>query len=411
MFCNFDEIVNRKGTDSFKWDKAKDRFGRDDIIPMWIADTEFRTDQRIIDAIKTRAEHGVFGYTFRSKSYYDSIIKWIKNRYKWDVKNEWITFSPGIVPALSMCVTSFSHPGDKIITQTPVYPPFYSVVEHNGRKLIKNKLKIINNRYVIDFEDLNKKMRIKNTYFTSKLNDLECKFDSSIKMLFLCNPHNPTGRVWTREELLKIGEICLENNIIIVSDDIHSDIVYKDYKYIPIASLSKEIENITVTCISPGKTFNLTGLATSSIIIPNEKLREKFNRTLDTLELDGGNVFGTLTAEIAYTYGEKWVDNLLQYLEQNLNYLINFFNNNIPDIKPIKPEGTYLVWLDCSKLGLKGTELMDFFVNEAKIGVNPGFTFGVDAENFVRINIGCSIKQLEKALLSLETAVKKLKVD
>lgn len=405
MKYDFDRIVNRKGTNSFKWDKLMGRFGRDDIIPMWIADTEFEAPIEVINAIKMRAQHGVYGYTFRSESYYDAIKKWMKKRHGWDIESEWITFSPGIVPALSMCVTTFTQPGDKIITQTPIYPPFYSVIQQNGRILIKNELKLSKGRYIIDFDDLLEKIILKNTYFTSNLTSTKSKFDTSIKMLFLCNPHNPAGRVWTKDELLKIGEICLKNNIIIVSDDIHSDIIYQGNRYSPIASLSKELEDISITCISPGKTFSLTGMATSAIIIPNEKLREEFTRTLETLELDGGNIFGAVATEAAYKYGEDWLEHLLDYLESNLNFLMDYFQSNIPQIKPIKPEGTYLVWLDCSKLGLEGIELMDFFVNEAKLGVNPGSSFGVNSKQFVRMNIACSRKILQEALMRLKLAI------
>lgn len=384
------------------------RFGRNDIIPMWIADTEFEAPVEVVNAIKTRAEHRIFGYTFRSESYHDEIKKWIKKRHGWDIESEWITFGPGIVPALSICVNTFTQSGDKIITQTPIYPPFYSVIQQNGRILIKNELKLSKGRYIIDFDDFLEKISLGNDYFTSNLASPELKFDTTVKMLFLCNPHNPSGRVWTKDELLKIGEICLKNNIIIVSDDIHSDIVYKDNKYSPIASLSKEIEEISITCISPGKTFSLTGMATSAIIIPNEKLREEYNRTLETLELDGGNIFGAVATEAAYKYGEDWLDHLLIHLENNLNFLMEYFQSKIPQIKPIKPEGTYLVWLDCSKLGLEGIELMDFFVNEAKLGVNPGSSFGENSKQFVRMNIGCSRKILQEALMRLELAIESI---
>lgn len=406
MDYNFDKIVNRKNTNSFKWDKLAARFGRDDIIPMWIADMEFETPIEVSKTIKERANHGVYGYTFRSEGYHDAIKNWVKKRHDWDIDSKWITFSPGIVPALSMCVNTFTKPGDKIITQTPVYPPFYSVIKQNGRIMIENELKFNNGRYTIDFEDLLCKINLKRNYFTSNLMNNEFKFDPSIKMLFLCNPHNPSGRVWTKDELLRIGEICLKNNILIASDDIHCDIVYKNNKYLPIASLSKELENISITCISPGKTFSLTGMATSAIIIPNEKLREEYNKTLETLELDGGNIFGALATEAAYKYGEKWLEELLKYLEDNLNFAVNYFETNIPQIKPVRPQGTYLLWLDCSDLGLKGIDLSDFFVNQAKIAVNPGASFGKNSKEFVRMNIACSRKVLEKALYQIEEAVK-----
>ncbi len=235
------------------------------------------------------------------------------------------------------------------------------------------------------------------------------EFDQRIKLLLFCNPpHNPTGRVWTKDELLKIGEICLENDILIVSDEIHSDIIYKGHKHIPIASLSKELEQNTITCIAPSKTFSLAGLSTSAVIIPNNKIRDLFTNTLNKLAIGGGNIFGNIALEAAYNYGEDWLEEFLVYLEGNLNYLMKYFEERIPKIKPIQPEATYLVWLDCKELGLEGKELVDFFVNEAKVGVNPGFTFGESGSSFVRLNIGCSRSVLEEGLNRIEKAVKRL---
>ncbi len=406
MKYNFDRRVDRRGTDTFKWDKLAARFGRDDIISMWIADMEFETPVPVRDALKKRCDHGIFGYTFRSDAYHDAVRKWVKARSNWEIKNEWICFCPGIVPALSLCVNTFTRPGDKVITQTPVYPPFYTVVKKNGRRVVENRLKYELNQYTIDFERLAEDIRLKSTPFTSSLANGAYQFDPAVKMMLFCNPHNPTGRVWQQSELERIGRICLENNILIVSDDIHCDLVYRKNQYIPIASLSRELQANTITCISPGKTFNLTGLATSAIIIPDEKLRQAYNNTLETLELDGGNIFGAIATTQAYTHGEDWLDQLLAYLENNLNFLLEYFDEKIPLIKPVKPEGTFLVWLDCTGLGLEGLELMDFFVNQAGLAVNPGDSFGKDSSRFVRMNMAFPKKVLETALNRLEAAVK-----
>jgi len=397
MKYNFDEEVNRKGTNSVKWDNLKNIFGRDDIIPLWVADTDFKAPIEVIEGIKKRADHGVFGYTFRGSSYNESVKNWLKRRHQWEIEREWITFSPGIVPALSTCVNTFTNPGDKVIIQSPIYPPFRSVVEGNGRKIIDNELTFKNNRYCMDLENL--KIQI----FKSN-----GEFDYKVKMLILCSPHNPTGRVWEKNELLELGKICYENNIIIVSDEIHSDIVYKNHKHIPIASLSEELKNSTITCISPSKSFSLAGLASSAIIIPNKKLLNLFNASLDTAHIAGGNIFGNIALEEAYNNGDDYLDELILYLEDNLNYCIDYFNEKIPQIKPLRPESTYLVWLDCSKLGLEDKELMNFFINKAKVGVNPGSSFSKKYKDFVRLNIGCTKKTLKEALYRIEKAVKEV---
>ena len=408
MENNFDKVIDRTGTNCSKWDNCKNIFGREDILPMWVADTDFEAPKEAIEAMKKRLEHGIYGYTYRPQSFNNAIINWMKKRHGWDIKNEWITFSPGIVPAISMAVNTFTHPGDKVIIQTPIYPPFQSVVERSGRTRIDNELVFIDGRYHMDIDRLEEQISLNDLSYTNNTTNDNREFDNRVKLLLLCNPHNPSGRVWTKEELIKIGEICLKNNIIIVSDEIHSDIIYKGHKHIPIASLSKELEQNTITCIAPSKTFNLAGLSTSAIIIPNKEIRNMFNNTLETLEVDGGNIFGSIALESAYNHGEKWLEELLTYLEGNLNYLMKYFEDRIPDIKPIRPEATYLIWLDCSKLGLEGKDLVDFFVNKAKVGVNPGFKFGKSGRNFVRLNIGCPRSTLEEGLRRIEEAVKSL---
>jgi len=397
MEYNFDEDVNRKGTNSVKWDNCKEVFKRDDIIPMWVADTDFKAPKEVIESIKKRAEHGVFGYTYRGSSFKESVINWLKRRHNWEVDKEWITFSPGIVPALNLCVNTFTNPGDKVIIQTPIYPPFRSVVEGNGRIIVNNELSLKDNHYYMDLESLKK-----------QITDSDGEFDHRVKMLLLCSPHNPTGRVWTKEELIELGEICAQNDIIIVSDEIHSDIVYKNHKHIPIASLSEELAKITISCISPSKSFSLAGLASSAIIIPDKKKRSLFNNALEISHIGGGNIFGNIAIEEAYKNGETYLDELILYLEENLNYCIDFFSKEIPQIKPIRPEGTYLVWLDCSKLGLKGKDLMEFFTDKARVGVNPGSNFSIKYSDFVRLNIGCTRKTLTEGLERIKKAVEEM---
>ena len=408
MKSNFDKVIDRKGTNCSKWDNCKNVFGREDLLPMWVADTDFEAPKEAIDAMKKRLEHGIYGYTYRSESFNNAIVNWMKKRHGWDIKSEWITFSPGIVPAISMAVNTFTHPGDKVIIQTPIYPPFQSVVDRNGRIRIDNELVFIDGRYQMDIDKLEEQISLNDISYTNNTTNNNRGFDNRVKLLLLCNPHNPSGRVWTKEELKKIGEICLKNNIIILSDEIHSDIIYKGYKHIPIASLSKELEQKTITCIAPSKTFSLAGLSTSAIIIPNKEIRKMFNNTLQTLEVDGGNIFGSIALEAAYNYGEKWLEELLTYLEGNLNYLMKYFKEKIPAIKPIRPEATYLIWLDCSKLGLEGKDLVDFFVNEAKVGVNPGFKFGESGRTFIRLNFGCPLSILDEGLKRIEQAVNNL---
>lgn len=407
MKYDFDKVIERTGTNCLKWDLRKGIFGKEDVLPLWVADTDFAAPVQVLEAMKKRMEHGIFGYTYRSEAYDQAIVNWMKKRHGWDIKKEWLTYSPGVVPALSLCVRTFTQPGDKIVIQSPIYPPFSSVVETSGRIIVDNELELIDGRYYMDLEKLLEQIAVKRISYTSNTAREKWEFDAKVKMLMLCNPHNPSGRVWTREELLKIGEICLENNIIIVSDEIHSDIIYSGHKHLPLASLSKELEQNTITCIAPSKTFSLAGLSTSTVIIPNERLRTHYNNMVESLEIDGGNIFGAVALEAAYNYGEEWLEELLKYLEGNLNYLMDYFKERIPSIRPIRPEATYMVWLDCRELGLEGRDLMDFFVNEAKVGLNPGTRFGRSGSNFVRLNIGCPRSLLKEGLSRIEAAVNK----
>jgi len=386
MEYNFDKVTER--IQSEKWCERKKIFGSDDVIPMWVADMDFESPKPVIDAIVKRAKHGIFGYAYMPSSYYQSITQWFKNKYDWEIQKDWINYSPGVVPALSFIALAFSKPGDKIMLQSPVYRRFFEVINQNGRQILNSPLKLKDSRYIIDFDDFEKKAS-----------------DPKAKLFFLCNPHNPVGRVWTREELIKLGEICLRNNILVVSDEIHSDFVYMGYKHIVFPSISEEFAQNSITLNAPSKTFNLAGLQTSVIIIPNQELYNIYNSMISALKLTRGNVFGLIALEASYRFGEEWMYQLLEYLEGNAKYLIKFFKEKIQKIKVVKPEATYLLWLDCRNLGLNDLELREFMIKKAKVGLLEGYQFGQGGEGFQRINIGCSRVILKEALERIEKAV------
>ena len=385
---NFDEIINRENTNSVKYDLREKLFGNADVIPMWVADMDFRTPDFIVDAIRKRAEHEIFGYTFRSDGFSNSVVNWMLKRHNWKIEKEWISFSPGVVPALNILVQTLTNPGDKIIVQPPVYFPFFGAVQNNGRQMIENELKLVNGRYEIDFEHL------------------ESIIDKDVKMLLLCSPHNPCSRVWDKAELEKIADICLKNNILIVSDEIHSDLLLKPFKHIPTASLSKEISNITITCVAPSKTFNLAGFHTSAVICSNAELLKKYNKFLDDFHLAGGNIFGFEALEAAYNYGDNWLTQLLEYLENNVRFVKVFLQKNIPEIKLINPEATYLLWLDFRGLNLPNKEIKRILIEKAKVGLSDGRMFGRGGDGFQRLNIACPRVVLENALNQINRALK-----
>ena len=389
MKYNFDEIINREKTASVKHDLKNEIFGNRHVIPMWVADMDFKTPDFIINAIKERLSHEVFGYSIRPDSYYEAIISWLNRRHNWKVEKEWISFSPGVVPAVNMAVMAYTKPGDQIIVQPPVYFPFFSAVKNNERTLVENPLKLKDDRYFIDFKDLEAKLK-------------------EAKMLLLSNPHNPGGSVWTKDELEKLGEMCVENNVLIMADEIHADLIFKEHQFTPLASISESIANYTVTFIAPSKTFNLAALATSSVITSNKDLKEKFNKVLDTIHIGNGNVFGTVASEAAYNKGDEWLNQLMDYLSENLDLLDDYLKEKIPQIKMIRPEGTYLVWLDCSELELKGKDLKDFMILDAGLGFNDGRMFGTGGEGFMRMNVACPKQTVLDALIKLEKAVKNL---
>lgn len=371
MSYNFDHVIDRRNTCSVKWDRVKEVFYSSDVLPMWIADMDFTAPGQVIDEIKKRAEHGAFGYTERPDSYYSAIINWLYARHQWKVEKGWIAYTPGVIPALNIAVKAFTEPGDRVLIQSPVYPPFFSAVVNNRRLLVNNRLRLVNGHYEIDFDDLEKKLA------------------GNVKLFILCSPHNPVGRVWRKDELEHIGNMCGKYGIILVSDEIHMDIVYKGYKHIPAASLSEELAQRTVTCIAPSKTFNIPGLMTASVIIPNTGLLNRFSREIDILGIGMANVFGIVAAQTAYACGSQWLDGLLEYLEGNVNQAMSYFEENLPGIPAIKPEGTYMVWLDFRKLGMNDMQLKEFMSRKAKVGLNSGAAFGPGGEGFMRMNVAC----------------------
>jgi cystathionine beta-lyase len=387
MKYNFDKIVSRESTSSVKYDLRDAIFGRDDVIPMWVADMDFQTPVFILEAIKQRLHHEILGYTYIPASFFDAVVNWNVRRHGWQTKREWISFSPGVVPALNLLVLALTQPGDKIIVQPPVYFPFFSAIKNHGRILTVNPLKYEQGNYRMDFIQL-----------------ISC-LDDRVKMIFLCNPHNPTGNVWEKEVLLQLAQHCLERNIIILSDEIHCDLVYPGQKHIPLASLSGDIAGITVTCMAPSKTFNLAGMSTSYLIISNPELKNRYDTLLDHIHVGAGNIFGFAALEAAYNEGEEWLGQLMEYLQDNLRFLTDFIQAEIPRIKVVKPAATYMVWLDCSKLRLGRKELNDFIINEAGLGLSDGPLFGEEGEGFQRINIACPLSLLEKALCQLRDAV------
>jgi cystathionine beta-lyase len=384
---NFDEPAGREGTDCIKYDRREETFGVKDIIPMWVADMDFNTPDFIVESLQKRLEHHIYGYSFRSSEYFQSMISWIKTRHNWTVEKEWISFSPGIVPALNFCTLAFTQAGDNIIVQPPVYFPFFSAAESHGRNLIYNRLTESEGKWDMDY------------------NSLIAGIDSKTKMIIISNPHNPVGRVWTPEELNNLADICLKNNILIISDEIHCDLVLPGFTHTPMASLSEKIAENTVTLIAPSKTFNLAGLSTSSVIIKNPVLRKSFNRIVDNLHVGNGNIFGNTASIAAYTNGHKWLDALLDYIDNNIEFVKDYCGKMIPEIIPVQPEATYMIWLDCRRFGMSGKDLQNFFVHKAGVGMNEGSTFGPGGEGFMRMNLGTTHQTVMKAMEQIERAV------
>ncbi len=379
MKFNFDQIINRDGTSSVKYDLRETYFGKADVIPMWVADMDFETPAFVREAIQKRAEQPIYGYTFYDEHYFKTIIEWLARRHQWDVKKDWILFSPGIVPALNLVVLALTAEQDEIIVQPPVYFPFFGAVSEHNRKLINNQLVIIDGKYSINFDQLEDQAK-------------------TAKMLILCNPHNPVGRAWTRSELQKMAEICKANDLIVLSDEIHSDLVLPGHKHQVFADLSPDIADFTVTAHAPSKTFNLAGLSTSSLIISNENLRKKVSGLYDRLHVGHGNLFGKVASEAAFSQGDEWLDAMLTYVNENVNYVFNFIDKYLPQIKAFRTEATYMIWLDFRHFGMDDDALQQHLVQSAGLGLSPGKVFGAGGEGFMRMNLACPRNLVEQAL-------------
>jgi cystathionine beta-lyase len=387
MNFNFDEIVDRQNTDSVKHDGMDLFLKAEGCLPMWVADMDFKSPPCIVNAIKKRVEHGVFGYTLKTDRFYNSIVNWMQSKHNWSIKKEWISFSPGVVAGFTIAIEQLTNPGDEIIIQTPVYFPFFQTIASTGRKVVYNPLSLVNGRLTIDFEDL------------------KSKISSNAKMLLLCNPHNPGGSVWTKDELTALAEICMANNIIVVSDEIHADIVYSPSKHIPFASINAEIAESTITVMSHSKTFNVAGLTTSFVITQNTEMLNKFNTGLHIPHLHMGNIFGTEALIAAYNEGKPWLDELLVYLKSNILFVDNYLKTEMPELKLINPESTYLIWIDCRELKMTPKELNNFFIKKAMVAINEGSMFGPGGEGFIRMNIGCPKAIVEMALNRIKEAL------
>ena len=390
MKCNFNEHIERKNNHSVKWEEMGKKFISNDLWPMWIADMDLKTAPEIIQAMREKVEQEIFGYVYRPDSYYKSAADWLERRFGYKISEDTLINSPGVVPTLSILVRQMTQPGEKILIQTPVYYPFAATIKDNGREVVENKL--VNNGngyYTIDFEDFEKKVSSKD-----------------INLFILCSPHNPVGRVWKEEELRKMAELCLKYNVRIIADEIWRDIIMPGFKHILMASLSKEIEDITITCFSPTKTFNIAGLQASFVTFPRKEEWEKFDTELGILDIKRNSPFSLVAFETGYTKCDEWVDELVKHLSGNMDYVIEFVKENIPEVKVRKPEGTYLMWLDFSALGMNKEELSKFMQEKAKIALDDGYWFGETGVGFERMNIACPRYMVEEGMKRIEQAIK-----
>ncbi|HEY3342585.1 MAG TPA: MalY/PatB family protein [Anaerolineae bacterium] len=388
MKYDFDHEVARAGTNSIKWDFCHDDGKEPRMLPMWVADMDFPCPAPVVEALVARASHGIYGYTGRTHAYLDSVVNWMQKRHNWTISPEWICYTPGVVAALNVLVRTFVSPGERVLIQPPVYHPFFSAAESNQSEVLANPLIYENGQYHMDFADLQQKVR-----------------DPRVKMAILCNPHNPVGRVWAKDELVRFGELCMENNILVVSDEIHGDLIYRGNTLTPFASAGSGFASRTITCTAPSKTFNMAGLQVSNIIISDPDLRARFQKALMNNGFFGANLFGLAATEAAYTCGEEWLEQVIDYLAGNLRFLEEYISREIPQLSAIHPEGTYLIWLDCRKLGLDRAGLNRLMRETARIVLNDGCDFGPQGEGFQRINIACPRSILIEALERIKDAV------
>jgi cystathionine beta-lyase len=404
MKYDFDREINRKDTQSAKWGVIQDPdnpsrwhatddyYGENRVLPLWVADMDFTAPQPVVDALVRRAQHGIYGYTIRPEAYDRAVVDWMKRRHGWEIDPAWIVATPGVVPAVNFLIQTFVGPGQRVLVQRPVYYPFFNAIENNNAEIVSSSLILDGGRYTMDFDDFEKKAA-----------------DPATTLYILCSPHNPVGRVWSRAELTRVGEICLKHGVLVVADEIHADLIFKGITFTPFAGISDAFARNTVVCTAPSKTFNLAGLHTSNIIIPNSTHRRRFQRTLESCGMGKwANPFGVLACETAYREGEPWLEQVMTYIEDNLDYLQDFIDNQIPGIRVIRPEGTYLVWLDCRGLGLDTWGLKRLMLEKSRIFPDEGFIFGPEGDGFERINIACPRSILNDALARLRRAVDRL---
>lgn len=387
MKYDFDEIISRRNSNSYKWDAVME----EGVLPMWGADMDFRTAPAVVEVLRKRMDHGIFGYTKVPPIYYDAIINWFTRRHGWQIDRDWIIYTSGVVPALSAIIKALTVPGDRVLVQTPVYNCFFSSIRNNGCEIVANPLVYTNGTYRIDFDDLARKAT-----------------DPKVKLLLLCNPHNPVGRVWTRAELMCIGEICLRNDVLVVADEIHCELVYSGHTYIPFASISDDFRNRSVTCTSPSKAFNLAGLQIANIFAADESVRVKIDKAINLNEVCDVNPFGVEALVAAYNDGEEWLKELKCYLSDNYLYMRTFFNKYLPQFPVVKLEGTYLVWVDCSVLNRSSKEIAEILLKAEKLWINEGSMYGEAGEGFIRINIACPRQILIDGLNRLKRGLKEI---
>ena len=393
MKYNFNERIDRSENHSAKWAEMEMKFGRSDLIPMWVADMDIKAAPEIVESMKKKVEQEIFGYVYRPDSYYKTATEWLKKRFGYEISPSSLIHSPGVVPSMSILVKMLTKTTDKILIQTPVYPPFASAVKDNGRELVENQLiKDEKGYYTIDFEDLEKKLSL-----------------DEVKLFILCNPHNPVGRVWKKEELLKMGELCKKYNVRILADEIWRDLIMPGYKHTSMASLSKGIEDITITLFSPTKSFNLAGLQASFATFPRAEERKEFDNILGQMDVKRNNPFSLVAFETAYEKCEDWLEELILHIDGNMQYVVDFIAEKLPEIKVVKPEGTYLMWLDFNGTKIPQDKIQEFLINEAKVAMNDGGSFGSNGKEFARMNVACPRYMVEEAMERIEKALKNLK--
>lgn len=389
---NFDEVIERRGTACVKYDGMDEAYpGKSGLIPLWVADMDFRTPDFIVQALRERCNHPIFGYTFPDDAYYQSILTWLNYKYNWNIQREWLSYIPGIVKGIGFAVLCFTQPGDKVIIQPPVYYPFRIVPTKMRREVVYNPLKLEDDNYTMDFEHL------------------ESIIDDKCKLLILCNPHNPGGTVWSKETLCKLAEICVKHKILVISDEIHAELTYPPHHHHPFATVSEKAKNNSIIFMAPSKTFNIAGIVSSYAIVPNDNIRTTFFDFLESGEFNSGTIFAYTATTAAYTYGAEWLQQMRAYLIENVHYVDNFLKHEIPQIKAHLPHASFLIWLDCRALRLSQQELVSLFENRAGLALNDGSIFGPGGEGFMRLNIGCPRSVLETALTQLRDAVNQMK--